>query len=122
MESTFWLIDLYNSKCSNAEFITNNSSFSLPKSTKYVLHLSLLEKSDQGESLDRLQCSTGLISLFDQTQSGLASSAALGGVVNFYIPSHKYTVFIISKVDYVSASPYVSPCSGISTNTGYLSI
>jgi hypothetical protein len=79
-------------------------------------------EGDRGFPLDRRKCSTGLISLFDRTPERLASCAASRGVVNFYIATDKYTVFIISKVDYVSASPYVSPSSGIFTNTGYLSI
>lgn len=39
---------------------------------KCVTSLFIAEESDQGESLDRRKCSTGLISLFDQTPAHLA--------------------------------------------------
>jgi hypothetical protein len=61
-------------------------------------------EGDQGESLDRRKCSTGLISLFDQTPKRLASCAA-SGVGNVYAANDIYIILTISKVDCVRASP-----------------
>ncbi len=66
-------------------------------------------EGDQGESLDRRKCSTGLISLFDRTPKRLASCAA-SGVGNVYVATDIILILTIFQVDYVRASPYISPC------------